>query len=366
MPTAPVNSEGVVLYYDDTGAPESSTTYVTIVLVHGTAIHSGIFKPLKPYAVQNNVRLVLLNLRDYSGSTAYSSDELEAIRSPSHESQAAVLQARALELVAFLSLFVKHEKIPPIAKVSESPTVTGGIALLGWSGGNYQTLPVLSHADKVTEDTKLLLDSYFRSLIVYDAALYAIGASPPEGLYNPLRDQSLTVAERVAAFPLWVSTYYPQVENLSTDLSSLVSTLKVRQTSTAADRDTFVPTIQTMSARDLDEIVDLKVMNRSQLAIMSMHPSVYAENFRRALCYAEERSKEQEIVWSALKVQVVWCDMSHGDAVATAQMIRDEYAQYHGTGQKARPLQLFQLQKANHFAHWDQPESFVQFLASIV
>ena len=39
MPTAPVDDRGTVLYYEDTGAPEGSSTYLTVVLVHGLLFH---------------------------------------------------------------------------------------------------------------------------------------------------------------------------------------------------------------------------------------------------------------------------------------------------------------------------------------
>lgn len=41
MPIAPVNDDGAVLYYEDTGAPSQSTDYTTLALVHGLIFHSG-------------------------------------------------------------------------------------------------------------------------------------------------------------------------------------------------------------------------------------------------------------------------------------------------------------------------------------
>ena len=39
MPFATVNDANARIYYEDTGAP--STTYVTVVLVHGAGFHGG-------------------------------------------------------------------------------------------------------------------------------------------------------------------------------------------------------------------------------------------------------------------------------------------------------------------------------------
>lgn len=42
MPVAPVDANGdIVLYYEDSGAPDTQETYVTVVLIHGAVFHSG-------------------------------------------------------------------------------------------------------------------------------------------------------------------------------------------------------------------------------------------------------------------------------------------------------------------------------------
>lgn len=41
MPFAPVNEDGAVMYYDDSGIPDDSATYTTVILVHGLVFHGG-------------------------------------------------------------------------------------------------------------------------------------------------------------------------------------------------------------------------------------------------------------------------------------------------------------------------------------
>ena len=43
MPILPVNDEGAVLYYEDSGAPPGSRDYHTIFLIHGFIFHSGAY-----------------------------------------------------------------------------------------------------------------------------------------------------------------------------------------------------------------------------------------------------------------------------------------------------------------------------------
>ena len=40
MPVAPVNDDGAVLHYEDSGAPDGSGAYLTVVVVHGFMYHS--------------------------------------------------------------------------------------------------------------------------------------------------------------------------------------------------------------------------------------------------------------------------------------------------------------------------------------
>lgn len=41
MPVAPVDENGTVIHYEDTGAPKDSKNYLTVVLLHGLLFHSG-------------------------------------------------------------------------------------------------------------------------------------------------------------------------------------------------------------------------------------------------------------------------------------------------------------------------------------
>lgn len=185
MPHCAVNSTGrTLLYYEDTGAHPESVDYVTVFLVHGTMFSSGtywaflilrydlrcclaIFRQMIPFATHNNLRLVLINCRDYPGSTLYSATELEALSSTDPEKQALSLQARGLEFIEFIRQFIETENIPPLVKNSDGTNRSGGFSLLGWSSGNCQTIPVLAHADLAPENTKKLFDLYFRSYIAY-------------------------------------------------------------------------------------------------------------------------------------------------------------------------------------------------------
>lgn len=46
MPVAPVDQDGTIWYYEDSGAPSTSSPYVTLVIVHGTAFHGGVYSSI--------------------------------------------------------------------------------------------------------------------------------------------------------------------------------------------------------------------------------------------------------------------------------------------------------------------------------
>ena len=141
-----------------------------------------------PYAARNNLRLVLINCRDYPGSTLYSAAELEALSSTDPEKQALSLQARGLEFTEFIRHFVESENIPPLTRKPDGSGLSGGFSLLGWSSGNCQTIPVLAHANLAPENTRRLFDSYFRSYIAYGtcaSSSHALAHTQPWPTHRP-------------------------------------------------------------------------------------------------------------------------------------------------------------------------------------
>ncbi|EKM49786.1 uncharacterized protein PHACADRAFT_179168 [Phanerochaete carnosa HHB-10118-sp] len=166
MPTAPVDDKGTVFYYEDTGAPNGLSDYLTVVLVHGLTFHSGAFRRVLPYATTYNLRFVTVNMRDYPGSTGYTPEELNAFADPDFTVQDAALRTHGEQLAAFLEYLVRSHEIQPIETVNGKRTK--GIALVAWSMGNLLTMTFLGNASKFSAQRTAFLAKYLRTVVMLD------------------------------------------------------------------------------------------------------------------------------------------------------------------------------------------------------
>ncbi|KAI0647699.1 alpha/beta-hydrolase [Trametes meyenii] len=367
MPTLPVDSKGSVLYYEDSGVPVGSPDYVTVVLVHGTCFHGAIYRPLIPYAVAQNLRLVLLNLRDYPGSTPYSVEDIEDIRSPSVEAHSRSLQDRGLELATFLRRFIEAESIPPIQKTVGSEELSGGLSLLSWSGGNTPSVAMLAHGKQLSEETRSLLGTYLRSFIMYDPSSFVVGQPAPSGLGTLRRKPSAPTEVQLADFALSVSSYYPPI-TLPNDIDPPPTYDPPRRAvhESADEIDPkYTPTTSRMAPEVLRSVTHPVIFEQNQHLTWAISRDVCKANLSCALydCRFDDGSGMMKELWPTIRVHVVWCDMTVGDCAWAAAVIR---AQYSGaTPKHQRPLEFHRLESANHFVHWDEPERFVRLLARI-
>ncbi|OCB85418.1 hypothetical protein A7U60_g7427 [Sanghuangporus baumii] len=208
MPLITVDDQGHRLYYEDTGPPPNGPVpYTTLIIIHGTAFHGQIFKRLLPLAVNHNLRLVVVNRRDYSGSSPYTGEELDVVRKDNETGNDGFGRRQAAELALFIRTFIEKEHIPKPALECRD----GGIVLLAWSSGNGYTLPLLAYADSIPESTREFIEPYLRLYIIFgesrlarlllyflcsygpeDAPRWILGVPPLERQANPLKLTSLS------------------------------------------------------------------------------------------------------------------------------------------------------------------------------
>ena len=127
---------------------------------------------LLPFAQAHNVRIVLVNRRDYLGSTPYSEDELSALKA-AHSAlpgnpdvaRAALLgfmRDRAREVYDLLVKFVADNDVPPASPADN----TGGIIVSGWSFGSGLMIALLAYVAEFPI-TEVELGKYVRRVIFY-------------------------------------------------------------------------------------------------------------------------------------------------------------------------------------------------------
>lgn len=126
---------------------------------------TGIFAPLLPYAATNNLRLILLNLRDHKGSTPFSDQDRSNITSGIAETQVDFMKQRVAELAAFFVWIIEKEKISPLREVQGKRT--GGFSLVAWSGGNAYATTFFAYAESIPQEQRELLEKHMRSYVLY-------------------------------------------------------------------------------------------------------------------------------------------------------------------------------------------------------
>jgi hypothetical protein len=117
------------------------------------------FHKLLPFGAKDNIRLVIVNRRDYVGSTKYTDDNLKDL----NEGKAAFMERLGAEVAHLLIWFAETHKIPKISADGKS----GGISVMGWSIGTATPMALLAYPDFIGKDTCAKLEPYFRQLILY-------------------------------------------------------------------------------------------------------------------------------------------------------------------------------------------------------
>lgn len=338
----------------------------------------GIFRPLFLLAAKYNLRLVLLNTRDYPESSQFTVEEAAAFSSTDPQVQVAAIRDLGFQVASFLAYFVRQNDIPK-AKVDIEGRDSGGIVLLSWSLGNLLAMSLLGNVHTLPQEIKDSLGDYWRKLVMYgayrswlipsipvkyvahavclkntDPSLTTIGEQPPEGVYSPLRDTSLSLHERGQLFATWVSAYYPSVPPSLAGYS--VPDLLARQMlANTSDYKSALPlskrlsTVERMSSDEVKATTDFDVMERSTEAMRLIPRHVYRENVRRALWEPESDSGAQ-ITFPHLKVLVLWFSMTMGDCVWAVKLLTDrKYQEDQTHNSRRRDVDIICVEGANHF-----------------
>ncbi|KAI0774678.1 Alpha/Beta hydrolase protein [Trametes elegans] len=339
----------------DSGAPEGSTDYTTIVIIHGWGWHGANFKKLLPLAKQFNARVVAVNRRDYPGSDPYTPDELATLgriaQAPPGDADAAAgicafYRDRARDLYDFLVDFVRREKIPRAAGNK------GGLIVSGWSLGTTLITALLAHVGEFPEgDVKL--SEYVRRAILYDASYICYGYAPPPGWYEPLYDESLSDEERPKRFAVWITGYYAHGDVWAEGAKALEFRTPLPDPA---------PTLTRVTPEELAETTyePVQAPGGSEGLIASVSVKHGAFGALKDGAFYLRDPVEGADDWRKVEVRHLWADRSVWEMPWGAKLLSEELEQAKKDGKSVRNVVLVRFKGANHFAHWDLPEKFLK------
>ncbi|EMD37402.1 hypothetical protein CERSUDRAFT_114071, partial [Gelatoporia subvermispora B] len=251
-----------------------------------------------------------------------------------------MIRDRGIELSEFLLWLIKEGMV--IEKVQTPTGTAGGMTFLAWSSGNIMGFTFFAHLNELSKESQDLLGQYLRGVVIYDPAPHASGPDMPplEKLYNPLRDPAVPFEVKGETFAIWVSAYYAHDPTMLDSFMDMPLDGWLARCVRHLIPDALPhqrPTLEAMTPEELSGCTDVGGATRSHLALVNVHRTIYEANCRRALTNTD--------VLPDLRVELVWSDMSPGDALLGAWNI----LRIAKEAEKARKINVRRMRGANHF-----------------
>ncbi|KAI0354370.1 hypothetical protein OH77DRAFT_1405139 [Trametes cingulata] len=353
----------------DSGVPDGSTEYTTLVLLHGYAWHSGILSKLLPLAKQHNARIILVNRRDYPGTRPYSEEERALLPVLSPEGGAAdaaemaeakeklltFMKGRAREVYDLLVELVTNEDLPP-AQPEENK---GGIVVAGWSFGSAWMTALLAHvASFGVNDVDL--SAYVRRVVFLDPAYHTLGyPHPARPGYNPLLDPEVPLEERGRWFSDWVSGYYIHGDTFETleqktplqHPPPTLSTLTPEEVEAAQYLPPIVPGGSDVAVFEGGLQLGLfTALKDGALYLPSKGNGDAAEED------GDDEDDPQGNAWPNVEVRYVHCENSVWHLPWGTWALKKEVEEAKQKGLPIRNVRMVHIRGANHFVPWDATE----------
>ncbi|TCD64012.1 hypothetical protein EIP91_004680 [Steccherinum ochraceum] len=347
MPFAPVDDRGTVLQYEDTGVPNGSAAYKTLILIHGIQFNAAVFKPLIPFAAPNNLRLVFVNLRSNGGSTPYNDEEIKAVTSGDEEQQAGFVKERVLELSSFLAWFLEKETIP-IPKELGGKREGGFTLHCSCEGCHRAVLDYVYH-------------------IILDPPYPAIGARHPsiEELYNMLLDPKATNEEKAAAWiPKLVGNYSRTGPNTVRALSA-TSLADLPPVQAYFDGIQTKPDPITWDLASLDAVMEPPTSFQVFFPLtVTMPPEFYDAALEKALTDGYTGSGGVKY-FPQTKFEFIACSESLQEMAWAAYWVKEKQLRYKAEGKETREFNIHVVEGVSHAWHWLEPENALKYWANL-
>ncbi|KAI1789089.1 hypothetical protein LXA43DRAFT_595463 [Ganoderma leucocontextum] len=342
----------------DSGAPEGSADYTTVVLFHAYAWTSEAFRKMLPLAKAFNARLILANRRDYVGAAPFTIQERTELFTAASVAQTepeaarmntlAWMRERAREVYDLLVHIVGEHGIPLACPEAN----TGGIVVGGWSFGTTLMTALLANmASFPVGDVDL--PKYLRRVVFLDPPDFALGFAP----LSPMLDSTKALrpgtrySDLLRDFSLFYSAYFKHGDIDNPDTYETHNPL--------ADP---APTWHTLTPEEVEAIYDPvpgDVRGGMDSTLMSAGMSVGAFGALReaALRLPEGKGLAPEAEsWDAVEVRHVWGDHSVAAMMWAMHALRAELEKEKKAGTRVRNVKFARVEGGNHIMPWDLPE----------
>ncbi|KAG7096126.1 hypothetical protein E1B28_006800 [Marasmius oreades] len=333
-------SEDIKIFFSDNGAPPNSDDYTTIVLLHGSGFNGHGLERMHDVSHSLNLRTLILNRRQYPGSTPYTDSELEDLK----QGRKVFIDRIGKVMGEFLLQFIEKEKIP---KASDDMK-KGGIAVMTWSMGT-SAMALFSDANLVPHEDYLVLEKYVKDLVCDDPPHLCFGFEVPDDIkaYDPWTDPELkTLPEKFKQFSKWVSTYFDHPNPETGKLQDMDLTTKGSSNST----------IMKWSSEELQRNFN------AEAAVKSEFP-MYTEPMQTTLRGMTERVfYDDNLIRSyfpRLKVTVLYASQTNWHCYWGPRELQRTYDERVSKGESARPLKVYKV-VGNHMLHWENPECLLK------
>ncbi|KAF7348187.1 AB hydrolase-1 domain-containing protein [Mycena sanguinolenta] len=328
MPTVSVPGKAIQFFFTDTGAPGAVTNYATLILVHGHSYHGAVFQKLLPLAPARGLRIICINRREYPGSSPQTAEELRVLASGSDEERATFMGETGINLALAVDGIIQQCALPS----------TGGVALCGWSLGNAFVIAAMASIVSLPSETRDRLQSFVKTIIIWDPPSHAFGISDPPKAYVPLHDQDLAPADRGPAFGKWVTSYF-----IHGDLSTRDPDQLNYRNPDASKKATF----EEMSIEELLKIVDFSVgIKCDTIVLESPFASILSMLVNKALFDPEIRA-----AWKGTEVSYMYGRAATWNIQFTVWDVERRVEAAKGN----TPIKFRPIEGANHFVMWDDP-----------
>ncbi|KAK7055262.1 hypothetical protein R3P38DRAFT_2846065, partial [Favolaschia claudopus] len=328
LQTLPVDANGTVLAYTDTGKP-ATDTYTTIFAIHGMNFNGLVFKRLGAAAAKQNIRLVAVNRRQYEGSTPYAGAEGFIPITGSDEEKAGFLASRGIELANFVSTFIEKNELPPISADGK----TGGVAFLSWSAGSTLPCAAIANIGSLSADAQARFKSHLRAHVMYETPSLALGLPLPPDNWSPHIDKSIPEEKHALMFTSWISGYFDHGDLSTRDLKVL---------NYHVPSPYRRPSIYDMTKEEVDSMVDMRVV---EIPAMFMSMAQANAAYKKALF-----DKEIKTLVPSLKTTYITGDATASYSIAALWSIEDDNKAEGGN------VKTVVVPGVNHFFHWEDSE----------